>query len=174
MTTHAGTRNGTSDISKITQIVNRSEAWDYPGTGAIVPQQMIKKLSCTEKGYYPLNERNLSWWANDQDSPYTEIKRFDWFRGYHVGGRSLLWGRQTYRWSDLYFLKKNAKDGIAIDFMAAVRYKDIESWYTYVEKIAGVSGSVENLQELPDSHFIPAMEMNCVEKDFAVRFKDHS
>ncbi len=157
------------DIKHIKDYTEASkEAWDYPHRGERT-QQMIKNYPVLKRDY-PLNERNLSWWANDQDSPYTEIKRFDWFRGYHVGGRSLLWGRQTYRWSDLYF-EENAKDGIAIDW--PVRYKDIESWYTYVEKIAGVSGSVENLQELPDSHFLPAMEMNCVEKDFSARFKDH-
>ncbi len=157
------------DIKHIKDYTEASkEAWDYPHRGDRT-QQMIKNYPVLKRDY-PLNERNLSWWASDQDSPYTEIKRFDWFRGYHVGGRSLLWGRQTYRWSDLYF-EENAKDGIAIDW--PVRYKDIESWYTYVEKTAGVSGSVENLQELPDSHFLPAMEMNCVEKDLAVRFKDH-
>ncbi len=157
------------DIRHIKDYTEASkEAWDYPHRGDRT-QQMIKNYPVLKRDY-PLNERNLSWWANDQDSPYTEIKRFDWFRGYHVGGRSLLWGRQTYRWSDLYF-EENAKDGIAIDW--PVRYKDIESWYTYVEKIAGVSGSVEHLQELPDSHFLPAMEMNCVEKDLSVRFKDH-
>lgn len=144
------------------------EAWDYPHRGNRT-QQMIKNYPVLKRDY-PLNERNLSWWASDQDSPYTEVKRFDWFRGYHVGGRSLLWGRQTYRLSDMYF-EENARDGIAIDW--PVRYKDIEPWYTYVEKIAGVSGSVEHLPELPDSHFLPAMEMNCVEKDLSARFKDH-
>ncbi|MFI5157111.1 MAG: GMC oxidoreductase [Chitinophagales bacterium] len=117
-----------------------------------------------------MNERNLDWWASDKDSPYTEVKRFDWFRGYHVGGRSLLWGRQSYRWSDLYFAE-NAKDGIAIDW--PVRYKEIEPWYEYVEKIAGISGSNEGLPELPDSHFLPPMEMNCVEKEVAARIKEH-
>jgi choline dehydrogenase-like flavoprotein len=98
------------------------------------------------------------------------VKRFDWFRGYHVGGRSLLWGRQTYRWSDLYF-EENAKQGIGVDW--PVRYKEIEPWYTYVEKFAGVSGSVEGLAELPDSHYLPPMDMNCVEMDVSVRIKEH-
>ncbi len=71
--------------------------------------------------------------------PYTETKRFDWFRGYHVGGRSLMWGRQSYRWSEVDF-EANAKDGIAIDW--PIRYKDIEPWYTHVEKFAGIQGSV--------------------------------
>ena len=157
------------DIKHIKDYTEASkEAWDYPHRGDRT-QDMIKNYPNLKRDY-PLNERNLSWWANDKDSPYTEIKRFDWFRGYHVGGRSLLWGRQTYRWSDLYF-EENAKQGIAIDW--PVRYKDIEDWYTYVEKTAGVSGSVENLAELPDSHFLPAMEMNCVEKDLSARFKDY-
>jgi choline dehydrogenase-like flavoprotein len=157
------------DIKHIKDYTEASkETWDYPHRGERT-QSMIKNYPNLKRDY-PLNERNLSWWASDKDSPYTEIKRFDWFRGYHVGGRSLLWGRQTYRWSDMYF-EENARDGIAIDW--PVRYKDIEPWYTHVEKIAGVSGSVENLAELPDSHFLPAMEMNCVEKDLTARFKEH-
>jgi len=144
------------------------ESWDYPHRGERT-QEMIKNYPNLKRDY-PLNERNLSWWASDKDSPYTEVKRFDWFRGYHVGGRSLLWGRQTYRWSDLYF-EENAKDGIAVDW--PVRYKDIEPWYSYVEKFAGISGSKEGLSELPDSEFLPAMEMNCVEKDVAGRIKQH-
>ncbi|RTL58359.1 MAG: GMC family oxidoreductase [Sphingobacteriales bacterium] len=144
------------------------EAWDHPHRGERT-QQMVKDYPVLKRDY-PLNERNLDWWASDKDSPYTEVKRFDWFRGYHVGGRSLMWGRQSYRWSDLYF-EENAKDGIAVDW--PVRYKDIEPWYTYVEKFAGVSGSAEGLPELPDSHFLPAMEMNCVEKEVAARVKEH-
>jgi choline dehydrogenase-like flavoprotein len=142
------------------------EAWDYPHRGART-QQMIKDYPVLGRKY-PLNERNLSWWASDKDSPYTEVKRFDWFRGYQVGGRSLLWGRQTYRWSDMYF-EENAKQGIAIDW--PVRYKDIEPWYDHVERYAGISGSKEGLPELPDSQFLPPMEMNCVEKDLAQRIK---
>jgi choline dehydrogenase-like flavoprotein len=142
------------------------EDWDHPhrGNHTVQMEKDYPKL----KRDYPLNERNLDWWASDKDSPYTEVKRFDWFRGYHVGGRSLLWGRQSYRWSDMYF-EENAKQGIGVDW--PVRYKDIEPWYTYVEKIAGVSGSEEHLPELPDSHFLPPMELNCVEKDIAARIK---
>jgi choline dehydrogenase-like flavoprotein len=142
------------------------EAWDYPHRGERTTD-MIKNYPVLKRDY-PLNERNLKMWASDKDCPYTEVKRFDWFRGYHVGGRSLLWGRQTYRWSDMYF-EENAKDGIAIDW--PVRYKDIEPWYSYVEKFAGISGSKEGLPELPDSEFLPAMDMTCVEKDLAQRIK---
>jgi len=82
----------------------------------------------------PLNETNLDWWASDQESPYTEVKRFDWYRGYHVGGRSLMWGRQSYRWSDFDF-EANVRDGIATDW--PIRYADISPWYDYVERHAG-------------------------------------
>jgi choline dehydrogenase-like flavoprotein len=144
------------------------EAWDYPHRGRPT-QEMIHDYPVLKRDY-PLNERVLNMWASDKDSPYTEVKRFDWFRGYHVGGRSLLWGRQSYRISDLYF-DENAKEGIAVDW--PIRYKDIEPWYSYVEKFAGISGSREGLPELPDSEFLPAMEMNCVEKEMAARIKNH-
>jgi choline dehydrogenase-like flavoprotein len=119
---------------------------------------------------YPLNERNLSYWASDKENPYTETKQFDWFRGYHVGGRSLMWGRQSYRWSDLDF-EANLKDGIAVDW--PIRYKDIAPWYSHVEKFIGVSGSTENLPQLPDSEFLPPMDLNIVEKTVAERIKKH-
>lgn len=155
------------DIKHITDYKEATkEAWDHPHRGGRT-QQMIKDYPVLKRDY-PLNERNLDWWANDQESPYTEVKRFDWFRGYHVGGRSLLWGRQSYRWSDYYF-EENAKQGIAVDW--PVRYNELAPWYEYVEKFAGVSGSTENLPELPDSHFLPPMEMNCVEKDMSQKIK---
>ena len=144
------------------------EAWDYPHRGQRT-QQMINDYPVLKRDY-PLNERNLSMWASDKDSPYTEIKRFDWFRGYHVGGRSLLWGRQSYRISDMYF-EENAREGIAIDW--PIRYNDIAPWYSYVEKFAGICGSKEGLPELPDSEFLPPMEMNCVEKEISARLKSH-
>ena len=142
--------------------------WEFEHRGGRT-QKMIEDYPVLKRDY-PLNEMNLSWWANEKDCPYTEVKRMDWFRGYQVGGRSLLWGRQSYRWSDLDF-EANAKEGIAIDW--PIRYKDIEPWYTYVEKFAGISGAKDGLEQLPDGHFLPAMEMNCVEKDVADRIKKH-
>lgn len=157
------------NIEHIKDYVNAVKGpWEFPHRGSRT-QQMIKDYPVLKRDY-PLNETNLDWWASDKDSPYTEIKRFDWFRGYHVGGRSLLWGRQTYRWSD-YDFEGNIKDGVAIDW--PIRYKDIDPWYTYVEKFAGISGSKEGLPQLPDSYFMPAMEMNAVEKDVAARIKQH-
>ncbi|WP_430894915.1 MULTISPECIES: GMC oxidoreductase [unclassified Paraflavitalea] len=153
---------------KVDYLEANKEAWDHPHRGQRT-QEMINNYPVLKRDY-PLNERNLDWWASDKDSPYTEIKRFDWFRGYHVGGRSLMWGRQSYRWSDLYF-EENAKQGIAVDW--PVRYKELEQWYSYVEKFAGISGSKEGLPELPDSEFLPPMDMTCVEKDVAARIKQH-
>src|SRR5450631_652611 len=107
-----------------------------------------------------LNEKNLAFWVNEKESPYTEVKRFDWYRGYQVGGRSLTWGRQSYRWSDFDF-GANAKDGIAIDW--PIRYQDLAPWYDHVEKHAGIAGSLEGLPQLPDGEFQPAMPLNCGE-----------
>jgi choline dehydrogenase-like flavoprotein len=157
------------DIEHVKDYVNANkEAWDYPHRGGRT-QQMIKDYPSLKRDY-PLNETNLDYWASDKDSPYTEIKRFDWFRGYHMGGRSLMWGRQSYRFSDFDF-EANLKDGIAIDW--PVRYKEIAPWYDYVEKFAGISGSRDGIPQLPDGQFMPPMDMTVVEKDVAARIKEH-
>lgn len=142
--------------------------WEFPHRGGRT-QEMINDYPVLKRDY-PLNETNLDYWVKDKESPYTEVKRFDWYRGYHVGGRSLMWGRQSYRHSEIDF-EANAKDGIAVDW--PIRYRDIAPWYSYVEKFAGISGSRDGLPQLPDGEFQPAMEMNCVEKDFAAKIKDH-
>ena len=157
------------NIEHIKDYVNANkEAWDYPHRGRRT-QQMINDYPVLKRDY-PLNETNLDYWVNEKESPYTEIKRYDWFRGYHVGGRSLMWGRQSYRWSDFDF-EANAKDGIAIDW--PVRYKEIEPWYDHVEKFAGISGNRDGLAQLPDGQFLPPMDMTCVEKDVAARLKEY-
>ncbi|WP_276499188.1 GMC oxidoreductase [Pontibacter litorisediminis] len=142
--------------------------WDFPHRGRRT-QQMIEDYPVLSRDY-PLNETNLSYWVNEKESPYSEVKRFDWYRGYHVGGRSLMWGRQSYRLADLDF-EANAKEGIAVDW--PIRYKDLAPWYSYVEKFAGISGSREGIPHLPDGEFMPPMELNCVEKDVAQRLKNH-
>ncbi|MEO1653543.1 MAG: GMC family oxidoreductase, partial [Bacteroidota bacterium] len=111
---------------------------------------------------YAFNEGTKHFFVNDLENPYTEVKKFSWIRGYHVGGRSLMWARQSYRLSDLDFTA-NAKDGFGVDW--PIRYKDIAPWYDYVEKFIGVNGSIENIPQLPDGQFLPPMEMNCVEKE---------
>lgn len=142
--------------------------WEFPHRGGRT-QAMIGDYPVLKRDY-PLNEKNLDFWVNEKESPYVEKKRFDWYRGYHVGGRSLTWGRQSYRFSDLDF-EANAKDGHGVDW--PIRYKDIAPWYSYVEKWAGISGNRDGLNVLPDGEFLPPMEMNIVEKDLAARIKSH-
>jgi choline dehydrogenase-like flavoprotein len=113
--------------------------------------------------HYSYQGSNKHFYINDLENPYTEMKRFDWIRGDVVGGRSLLWGRHCYRWSDLDF-EANIKEGYAIDW--PIRYQDLAPWYDYVEKFIGVSGQAEGIPHLPDGHFQPPMEMNCVESYF--------
>ena len=157
------------NIEHIKDYVNANkEAWDLPHRGRKT-QQLIKEYPVLSREY-TLNEWNTDYWASDKESPYTEIKRYDWFRGYHVGGRSLMWGRQSYRWSDFDF-EANAKDGIAVDW--PVRYKEIAPWYDHAEKFAGISGNRDGLAQLPDGQFLPPMEMTCVEKDVAARLKEY-
>ncbi len=111
----------------------------------------------------PVNEGNVHFFVNDRENPYSwhNDKKFLWIRGYQLGGRSLTWGRQTYRWSEHDF-QANARDGVAIDW--PIRYHDIEKWYAHVEAFAGISGSVEGIETLPDGIFLPPMQMNCVEQ----------
>ena len=157
------------DIEHVKDYVNANkDPWEFPHAGGRT-QKMIEDHPVLKRDY-PLNEMNMNWWASDKDCPYTEVKRFDWFRGYHVGGRSLMWGRQSYRWSDFDF-EANAKDGFGVDW--PIRYKDIAAWYDYAETFAGISGSKEGLPQLPDGQFMPPMDLNCVEKDVAARIKEH-
>lgn len=148
------------------------EIWDFPHRTQPTLQQ--KEEYHTLRRDYPLKEslvdKDWNVWANEKDNPYTETKRFDWFRGYHVGGRSLLWGRQSYRFNKWDF-EANAKDGIGTDW--PVRYDEIAPWYSYAERFAGIQGTKEGLDVLPDGDFLPGMDMNCVEKDVAAKIKDH-
>src|SRR5947208_1023625 len=109
-----------------------------------------------------LGELNSKFFVNDKQNPYLtdEAKPFLWIRGRQVGGRSIIWGRQSYRWSDLDF-EANLRDGIAADW--PIRYQDLAPWYDYVEDFAGISGQAEGLPQLPDGKFLPPMEMTCAE-----------
>ncbi len=142
------------------------DPWDFKHRGHTTLQQK-KDYPAIHRGW-AASEAVMNSWVNEKDCPYTEVKPFTWWRSYQVGGRSLLWGRQSYRWSDFDF-EANLKDGVAIDW--PVRYKDLAPWYDYVEKFAGISGSMEGLAHLPDGHFLPPMELNIVEKDVAARIK---
>lgn len=157
------------DIEHIKDYVNANkDIWEFPHRNRRT-QEMIKNYPVLKRDY-PLNEETFGMWANEKESPYVETKRFDWFRGYHVGGRSLLWGRQSYRWNKWDF-EANAKEGIAVDW--PIRYDDLAPWYSYVEKFAGIQGSKEGLEVLPDGEFMPAIELNAIEKDVAAKIKAH-
>lgn len=140
--------------------------WEFEHRGATTAEQK-KKYPVIHRGW-AANEAVMDGWANEQDCPYTETKPFTWWRSYRMGGRSILWGRQSYRWSQLDF-EGNEKDGIATPW--PIGYADLAPWYDHVEKFAGISGSIENIAHLPDGHFLPPMELNCVEKDMAQRIK---
>ncbi len=140
--------------------------WELPHRGRATLVDKTDHPVLAQSAY--LNEINLDYWVDEKENPYTQVKPYNWMRGYHVGGRSLMWGRQSYRWSDFDF-EANLKEGIAIDW--PVRYKDIAPWYDYAERFAGISGSLEGLPQLPDGQFQPPMELNCVEKDVAARVK---
>jgi len=153
------------NVEHIKDYPNATKApWQYPHRGGRT--RAMEELYPVLKRDYPLNEKNLDWWANDEESPYTEVKRFDWYRGYHVGGRSLMWGRCSFRWSDLDY-EANVKQGLGTDW--PIRYADIEPWYSHVEKFAGIAGSKEGLPQLPDGEFQPAMPLNCAEQLVADR-----
>ncbi|BAV05520.1 Choline dehydrogenase [Filimonas lacunae] len=157
------------NIEHIKDYVNANkEPWDYEHRGGHTKK--MEEAYPVLKRDYPLNETNLDYWVDEKESPYIEAKRFDWFRGYHVGGRSLMWGRQSYRWHNIDF-EANAKDGHGIDW--PIRYADLAPWYSYVEKFAGISGNRDGVDILPDGEFLPPMEMNIVEKDVAARIKEY-
>ena len=144
------------------------QPWEFKHRGALTNEQKRTHPVQTRHGHY--NEYNESFWVNDEECPYTEVKRFDWFRGYHVGGRSLMWGRGCLRMGEVDF-EANAKDGFGVPW--PIGYRDIAPWYDYVERFAGVNGQAEGLPQCPDGVFLPPMEMNCVEKEVKKRIEAH-
>jgi len=143
-------------------VTEHLEPWKLP-FGGRAPRGLYDSDYSVQKKLYAFDETTRHFFINDRENPYTTApgKPFNWFRAEVVGGKSLLWGRQVYRWSDLDF-EANKKDGHGIDW--PIRYKDIKDWYSYVEKFIGVSGQAENLPQLPDSEFMPPMQMHVVEK----------
>lgn len=109
------------------------------------------------------NEETGPFFTDDKENPYIEKRPFDWIRAYHTGGKSMHWGRQSYRMNKKDF-EANAKEGIAIDW--PIRYEDLEPWYTHVEKFVGISGQAEGWEVLPDGHYLPAMPMSAPELYF--------
>ncbi len=155
------------NIEHITGYVNALKApWELPHRDEITNQ--IREIHATMTRDLFMDEGNASYWTNEKDCPYVEKRPFDWFRGYHVGGRSLMWGRQSYRWNRFDY-EANLKEGVGVDW--PIRYEDMAPWYDHVESFAGISGSLEGLEQLPDGKFLPPMELTVVEKHVAARIK---
>ena len=139
------------------------DPWGFPHHGRLSNETRAKFPIQSKEGNYPITEANQQLWMPESLNPYLQEKPFDWYRGNQIGGKSLTWGRHTYRLSDLDF-EANAKEGIGIDW--PIRYKDIAPWYAYVERFVGISGEALGLDHIPDSIFQPAMPLNCVEDAF--------
>ena len=135
--------------------------WEFKHRGQ-VPYAIAKDNPVITR-CYAFKEDAMHFFVKDTDHPYIQEKPFDWIRGYQVGGKSIMWARQTQRWSDFDF-EGPARDGFAVDW--PIRYKDLAPWYSYVEKFAGISGNKDGLDELPDGEFLPAWELTCVENHF--------
>jgi choline dehydrogenase-like flavoprotein len=135
--------------------------WDFKHRGQM-PYEVVKENPVVSR-CYAFKEDAAHFFVKDTEHPYVQDKPFDWIRGYQVGGKSLLWARQTQRWSDFDF-EGPARDGFAVDW--PIRYNDLAPWYSYVEKFAGIAGNKDGLEELPDGEFLPAWELNCVEDHF--------
>jgi choline dehydrogenase-like flavoprotein len=135
--------------------------WEFKHRGE-VPQEIQKENPVISR-CYAYKEDAMHFFVKDTEHPYVQDKPFDWIRGYQVGGKSIMWARQTQRWSDLDF-EGPARDGYAVDW--PIRYRDIADWYSYVEKFVGISGNKDGLPQLPDGEFLPAWELNCVDKYF--------
>jgi choline dehydrogenase-like flavoprotein len=143
------------------------DPWELPYGNRITQETRHRKPVQSRTGYpTPANQH---WFVDDLDNPYVEEQPFDWLRGYHVGGRSLMWARQSYRFGPLDF-EANAKEGVAIPW--PVTYDEIAPWYDKAEIFAGISGSVDGLHQLPDGKFLPPHDLNCVEIDFKKRLDD--
>ena len=149
------------DVKHVTDYpTTMKNPWEFEHRGQ-VPLDIRNQYPNGRTGF--MREETMHWSLKPNEQPYIEEKPFQWTRGYHVGGKSLLWARQTQRWSDLDF-EGPKRDGYAVDW--PIRYADIAPWYSHVEKFAGISGNKDNLPQLPDGEFLPPFEMSCVEEHF--------
>ncbi len=141
-----------------TDYKDQVQPWEWP-TNMMIPEDELAKDYAVQRQCYAVSEATKQFWVKDSEHPYTtpEGKPFAWIRGYHLGGRSLMWGRQSYRLSEMDFAA-NAKDGHGSDW--PIRYADIKPWYDHVEKFIGVAGSKEGLAQLPDGEFLPEFGLN--------------
>jgi choline dehydrogenase-like flavoprotein len=144
------------------------QPWEFKYRGNVTRD--LKQDNPALSRCYAFREDTTHFFATEQEHPYVQEKPFDWIRGYQVGGRSIMWARQTQRWSD-YDFEGPARDGFAVDW--PIRYADLESWYSYVERFVGISGNKDGLDMLPDGEFLRAWELTCVEKSFQSFLKEN-
>jgi choline dehydrogenase-like flavoprotein len=150
------------DVKHVTDYpTTMMQPWEFEHRGQL-NKTVIEENPIISK-CYAFYEGSEHFFVKDKEHPYVQEKPFDWIRGYQVGGKSLMWARQTQRWSNFDF-EGPARDGFAVDW--PIRYADLAPWYSYVEKFAGISGNKDGLDSLPDGEFLPPHEMTCVEKYF--------
>lgn len=142
------------------------EPWELPHRG--LRTRALTDAHPVQQRASPFSPMNAHFWVDDREHPYTEAQPFSWFRGYQTGGRSLIWGRQSYRFSDTEF-EANLRDGVAVDW--PIRYADLAPWYDHVERFAGIAGARDGIAHLPDGEFLPPVPMNCVEQAIAERWR---
>ena len=142
--------------------------WEFPHH-LKMPRKIIDENPVVSR-CYAFSEATEHFFVKDTEHPYIQEKPYDWIRGYQVGGKSLLWARQTQRWSK-YDFEGPARDGFAIDW--PIRYDDLAPWYSHVERFAGISGNFDGLDTLPDGEFLPAWEMTCVESEIQQKINRH-
>jgi choline dehydrogenase-like flavoprotein len=158
------------DVKHVTDYpTTMSAPWEMEHRGRL-PLDVIAKNPILAKTGYAFNEFGQQFFVKDEEHPFTQIKPFDWTRGYQVGGKSLMWARWVQRWNEVNF-EENGREGIGVDW--PIRYKDLAPWYSYVEKFIGVAGNKDGLASVPDGEFLPPFEMNCVEKHFQKAVGSH-
>ncbi len=142
--------------------------WEFPHLGQLSKE--IKDANPIASRCYAFKEDTAHFFVKDNEHPYVQEKPFDWIRGYHVGGKSLMWARGTQRWSK-YDFEGPARDGFAVEW--PIRYEELAPWYSHVEKFAGISGNKDGLAQLPDGEFLPPFEQSCIEKHFSQQMAQH-
>ena len=143
-----------------------TDPWDFPNRGKLPLK--VRQENPVASRCYAFDDATEHFFVKDKEHPYIQEKPFDWIRGYQVGGKSLIWARQTQRWSR-YEFENPARDGYSISW--PIGYEDIAPWYSHVERFVGISGNYDGLGTLPDGEFLPAWEMNEVEREMSDAIK---
>ena len=157
------------DVKHVTDYPTATKnPWEFPHRGRFSAES--ERENPVVNRCYAFDEATEHFFVKDDEHPYVQEKPYDWIRGYQVGGKSLIWARQTQRWSDFEF-EAPARDGFAVDW--PIRYRDIAPWYSHVEKFVGISGNRDGIDSLPDSEVLPPFELNCVEKHIQQKVREN-